>query len=108
MFELHRRGYPRVSTTANCGLPSGQYDVALIDWRQRSIKALETTLDWLIGFVAVGGVLVVWTDPLKPADSRTFQSVLERHAFIVEVGTIHEYGCGISARRSETNISKAA
>jgi 4-hydroxy-tetrahydrodipicolinate synthase len=38
MFELHRRGYVRVVTTANCGLPAEQYDVALVDWRQRSIK----------------------------------------------------------------------
>jgi hypothetical protein len=28
MFELHRRGHVRVATTANCGLPAGQYDVA--------------------------------------------------------------------------------
>ena len=28
MFELHRRGYNRVATTATCGLPRGQYDVA--------------------------------------------------------------------------------
>src|SRR5262245_8304538 len=27
MFEVHRRGYVRVATTANCGLPAGQYDV---------------------------------------------------------------------------------
>jgi hypothetical protein len=45
MFELHRRGYARVATMANCGLPGGQYDVALVDWRQRSIKALDPTLD---------------------------------------------------------------
>ena len=54
MFELHRRGYVRVATTANCGLPAGQYDVALVDWRQRSIKALETTLDWLVDFLSSG------------------------------------------------------
>src|SRR5215471_12872554 len=30
MFELHRRGYVRVATTTNCGLPAGQYDVALV------------------------------------------------------------------------------
>ena len=29
MFELHRRGHVRVAPTANCGLPAGQYDVAL-------------------------------------------------------------------------------
>ena len=35
MFELRRRGYVRVATTTNCGLPAGQYDVALVDWRER-------------------------------------------------------------------------
>ena len=44
MFELHRRGYNRVATTATCGLPRGQYDVAFIEWQLHSIKALETTL----------------------------------------------------------------
>jgi hypothetical protein len=48
MFELHRRGYARASATANCGRPAGQYDVAFVDWRQRTFKALETTLDWRI------------------------------------------------------------
>ena len=40
MFELHRRGYVRVATTTTCGLPDGQYDVALVDWRRHSINAL--------------------------------------------------------------------
>ena len=51
MFTLHRRGYARVATSATAGLPRGQYDVALVDW-QHSIKALETTLDWLVHFLA--------------------------------------------------------
>ena len=67
MFELHRRGYVRVATTANCGLPAGQYDVALVDWRGRSIKALDPTLDWLVDFLTPAGVLVVWIDPQEPA-----------------------------------------
>ena len=50
MFELHRYGYVRASGTANCGHPAGQYDVALVDWRQRTFKALERTLDWLMDF----------------------------------------------------------
>jgi hypothetical protein len=41
MFELHRHGCVRVATATNCGLPVGQYDVALVDWRGRSIKALR-------------------------------------------------------------------
>src|SRR5262247_1878550 len=70
MFELHRRGYVRVATTANCGLPAGQYDVALVDWRQRSIKTLDPTLDWLVDFLTPAGVLVVWLDPQEPAGNR--------------------------------------
>jgi hypothetical protein len=59
MFELHRRGYVRVATTANCGLPAGQYDVALVDWRRRSIKALDPTLDWPVDFLTPAGVLAM-------------------------------------------------
>src|SRR5262245_27345579 len=51
MFELHRQGYMRVVTTRHSGLPCGQSDVALVDWRGHSIKALETTLDWLLHFL---------------------------------------------------------
>jgi hypothetical protein len=59
-------------------------------------------------FVAIRGVLVIWTDSQEPADKRRLRSVLERHAFIVEVGTIHGYRSGVSARRSEMNIAKVA
>src|ERR1700730_11822183 len=103
MFELHRRGYARVATTSNCGLPAGQYDVALVDWRQRSIKAFETTLDWLMDFLSPAGVLVVWLDPQEPAANRNLRSVLERHGLIVEAGTIHESGSAVSARQCEMN-----
>jgi hypothetical protein len=109
MFELHRRGYARAATTSNCGLPAGQYDVALVDWRQRSIKAFETTLDWLVDFLSPAGVLVVWLDPQQPAANRNLRSVLERHGLIVEAGTIHECGSAVSARQCELNpISKVA
>src|SRR3982074_3888742 len=47
MFQLYRRGYRRVATTATCGLPDGRYDVALVDWQDHSVQALATTLDWL-------------------------------------------------------------
>jgi hypothetical protein len=109
MFELHRRGYARVATTSNCGLPAGQYDVALVDWRQRSLKAFETTLDWLMDFLSPAGVLVVWVDPQEPAANRNLRSMLERHGLIVEAGTIHECGSAVSARQCELNpISKVA
>jgi hypothetical protein len=101
MFELHRRGHIRVATTANCGLPAGQYDVALIDWRQRSTKALETTLDWLVDFLSPAGVVVVWVDPQEPAGNRKLRHALEAHGLVVEAGTIHAHGSAISAQRRD-------
>ena len=94
MFELHRRGYVRVATTTNCGLPTGQYDVALVDWRGRSIKALDTTLDWLIDFLTPAGGLVVWIDPQEPAGNRKLRSP-------IEAGTVRERGCAVSAQRAD-------
>jgi hypothetical protein len=109
MFELHRRGYVRVATTANCGLPAGQYDVALVDWRLRSVKALDTTLDWLVDFLSPTGVLVVWVDPQERAGNRKLRSALQRHGLIVEAGTIREHGSALSAQRCDMNpIRKVA
>jgi hypothetical protein len=109
MFELHRRGYVRVATTANCGLPAQQYDVALVDWRQRSIKALDTTLDWLVDFLSPAGVVVVWVDPQEPAGNRKLRAILEKHGLVVEAGTVRENGSAVSAHRSEIKpISKVA
>src|SRR5258708_8869068 len=65
VIDLHRLGYARAATTLNCGLPAGQYDVVLLDGRQRSIKAIETTLDWLADFLSLTGVLILWLDPLQ-------------------------------------------
>jgi hypothetical protein len=86
MFELHRRGYVRVATTTNCGLPAGQYDVALVDWRERSIKALDTTLDWLVDFLGSAGALVVWIDPQESAANRKLRSMLEKHGLVSRGG----------------------
>jgi len=109
MFELHRRGHVRVATTANCGLPAGQYDVALVDWRQRSIKALETTLDWLVDFLSPAGVVVVWVDSQEAAANRKLRCALEAHGLIVEAGTNREHGSAVSARRGDVKpISRAA
>lgn len=109
MFELHRRGYVRVATTANCGLPAGQYDVALVDWRQRSIKALDPTLDWLVDFLTPAGVLVVWIDPQEPAGNRKLRATLEKHGLAVEAGTVREHGSAVSAQRFELKpISRVA
>jgi acetolactate synthase regulatory subunit len=99
--ELHRRGFVRVATTASCGLPAGQYDVALVDWRQRSVKALETTLDWLMDFLSPAGVLVVWIDPQEPADNRKLRAAIEKHGLVVEACTVREHGSAIAAQRRE-------
>ena len=40
MLELHRRGYLRAAATGNCGRSAGQYDVALVDWRRRTLREL--------------------------------------------------------------------
>ena len=101
MFELHRCGYVRVATTANCGLPDGQYDVALVDWRERSIKALDTTLDWLLDFLSPTGGLIVWIDPQEPANNRKLRAMLEKHGLIIEAGTVREHGSAVLAQRSD-------
>jgi len=108
MFELHRRGYGRVATTTTCGLPDGQYDVALVDWRQHSIKALETTLDWLVHFLTPSGVLVAWLDPQDRAGNRKLRAILEEHGFVVEAGTVRDHGSAVAARRCDPYpLSKA-
>jgi hypothetical protein len=107
MFELHRRGFVRVATTANCPLPDGQYDVALVDGRHKSIKALETTLGWLMDFVDLAGVVVVWIDLPEPSANQKIRSVLEKNGLTVEADTVRDYGAAISARRSAIkSISK--
>jgi hypothetical protein len=109
MLALHRRGYVRASAWANCGHPAGQYDAALVDWRQRTFKALERTLDWLVDFLAPAGVLVLWVDPHKPAAYQDLRSALERRGFVVEAATVRDDGSAISARRYQMNpISQAA
>jgi hypothetical protein len=103
MFELHRRGYNRVSTTATCGLPRGQYDVALVEWQLHSIKALETTLDWLVHFLAQSSVLVIWIDASESTNQRKLRSILEKLGFRFEAGTRCEGGLAIAARRLDAN-----
>src|SRR5271170_3545843 len=62
MLELHRRGYSLAAAAGNCGRTTGQYDVALVDWRRRTLHALEPTMDWLMSFLSPGAMLVVWVD----------------------------------------------
>jgi hypothetical protein len=101
MFALNRRGYVRVATTATCGLPHGQYSVALVDWQGRSIKALESTLDWLVQFLGSSAALVIWLNPPESAANRKVHSLLDRLGFHVEAGTLCEDGLAISARRRD-------
>jgi hypothetical protein len=109
MLELHRCGYVRASASANCGHPVGQYDVALVDWRRRTFKALERTLGWLVKFLDPAGVLVVWVDPQKPAVYQELRAALERRGFAVEDGTVRDDGAAFSARRYQViPIAKAA
>jgi hypothetical protein len=98
-----------VASTANSGRAAGQYDVALVDWRRRTFKTLETTLDWLVDFLGPEGLLVIWIDPQKPAVRQDLYSGLEQRGFVIEDRAIHEYGAAVSARRREVNpIPKAA
>ena len=99
MLELHRRGYLGAAATGTCGRPAGQYDVALVDWRRRTLRALEPTLDWLVNFLGARAVLVVWVDALKPAASQGLRASLEKRGFAIEQSIVHECGCALSGRR---------
>ncbi len=103
MFVLHRLGYNRVVTTATCGLPRGQHDVAFVEWSLHSIKALEATLDWLVHFLAPTGVLVISIDSRERAGRRKLGSILERLGFRVEAGTRCAHGLAVSARRLDAS-----
>jgi hypothetical protein len=106
MLELHRL---RAAATGNCGRPAGQYDVALVDWRRRTLNALEPTVNWLVNFLSRSGVLVVWVDAQKPAANQSLREAIEKRGFIVEQGTVHECGCALAARRQQTYpLQKAA
>jgi len=109
MLELKHRGFLHVAGQANCGLPSGQYDVALVDWRRRTLWALETALDRLATFLGPAGQLVVWVDPQKAEANENLRAALERRDFVIVAGTVHECGCAFSGRRRElTPLRKAA
>jgi hypothetical protein len=109
LSALQRGGYLGAAATANCGRAAKQYNAALVDWRQRSLPALEPTLDWLADYLNPTGVLVVWVDPQKPAANQDLRAALQRHGFRVEAATAYDYGYAISARRSEVSpLSQAA
>jgi hypothetical protein len=106
MFELHRRGFHHVATTATCGLPHGQYDVAFVDCQRSSIKALETTLNWLVHFLASTSVVVIWINSTEHSDGLV--SMFGRLGFRIEAGTRCERGLAISARRLDANAQAIA
>ena len=108
MFEPHRRGYVRVANTATCGLSRGQFDVALVDWRLRSIKALDTLLNWLVHFLAASTVLVIWLDFSERPGNRKLGSMLDRLGFAIEAGTLCEHGFAVAARRWDAAPMRAA
>jgi hypothetical protein len=108
LLELHRRGYRRVAATATCGLPRGQYDVAMVDWQLHSITALEATLDWLVHFLCPAGVLVIWIDAEESSRQRKLRLMLEKLGFQVEVGTRCDAGIAISALRRDARFAIAA
>jgi hypothetical protein len=101
MFDLNRRGFSRIATTATCGLPRGQYDVAWLEWHLHSIRALETTLNWLVHFLAPKSALVIWID--SNADKARLESTVERLGFDVEAVTRIALGLAVSARRVDVN-----
>jgi len=90
-----------VAATANCGRPAQQYDVVFVDWRRRTLRALETTLDWLTDCLSPEGVLVVWADPQKPAARDSLCHALESRGFVIEATSVREDGCAVSARRCD-------
>jgi hypothetical protein len=108
MFELERRGYSYVATGANCGRPAGKYEIALVDWRRRTVRNLEPMLDWLLNFISPVGVLVVWADPHKLEARESIRSALEGHGFVIEIRTISDDGAAFSARRWTSNPNPKA
>ncbi|VIO78612.1 hypothetical protein CI41S_64550 [Bradyrhizobium ivorense] len=99
MFDLHRRGYLRAAATGNCGRPAGQYDTALVDWRRRPLRTLDTTLDWLTNYLGARAVLVVWLDAQKASANESLRGSLQSRGFVIGRDIVHECGCALSARR---------
>ena len=102
LVELHRRGHLRVTTTKICREPCGQFDVALVAWREHSIKALEKTLDRLAHYLGSAGVLVLWIGPHERIANQMLGLVVQRLGFRIESGTRCENGFAIAARRLDS------
>jgi hypothetical protein len=72
---------------------------AFIDWRRRTFRSLETTLDWLVDFLRSDTVLVVWTDRQKAQTSEGVNTALEKLGFNIEATNVRADGSLVSARR---------
>src|SRR5258706_16086449 len=89
MLELHRRGYLLAAAAGNCGRPTGQYDVALVDWRRRTLHALETTMDWLVNFLSPFAVLGVWVVDQKPESKESLRTSVNKHCLVIVRSAVH-------------------
>jgi hypothetical protein len=108
-LELHRRGHLRVTTAKLCDVPCGQFDVAIVAWREHSTKALETTLAHLVPFLSGAGVLVVWAGTHERMPNRTLRLAVEKLGFRIESATCCENGVAVCARRLESSpVAKVA
>lgn len=107
--ELHRLGYPHITTTRTTRIPCGQHDVALVASGHDSVDALEATLHGLVHFLSAGGVLVIWIGSQERMPDRKLRLALNRLGFRIESGTVCESGVAFAARRLESSpVAKAA
>ena len=90
LSALRRRGFANLFSTKTCGLPRGQFDVALIAWQDHSIKALETTLDWLVHFLGPTGALVIWVGSVELGAQQRLKMGLDR------LGSVSKQQAGLS------------
>jgi hypothetical protein len=102
LLELHRRGYLRLTTAALCDVPCGQFDVALVVWREHSVETFETTLNGLAHFLSAAGFLVVSVSVTVPDRIRLLGLVLKRLGFRIEARREPEIGVTLCARRAES------
>jgi hypothetical protein len=65
----------------------------LIARRAPSVRALEATLERLVHFLNVVGVLAFWTGPHQ-ISSRSLRLLLEKMGFRIESGTCREKRSG--------------
>jgi hypothetical protein len=67
-----------MASVAKCGHPAKHYHLALVDWRRRTFRRLEATLNWLVDFLCEEGVLIVLTNPQKAHTRANIDAALEK------------------------------